>query len=293
MRLTEFIFLLLAVAIVYISALSRTMIPEYLDVQKIELTHTEQIIGITDSLVVPVLYDTLLIDHYAPIERQKELFVNQVLPAVLIVKYQLEKNIKRIENLIQTIEREEVPALPELAFADSLKELFRASSYQNLITRMKPHSNSLVLAQAVVESGWGRSRFAAEGNNLFGVWTTRDDEFSLPSLGTRSGKQVYLKKYDTVLESVDHYFLNIGRHNAYRNFRMKRIAGGNNYELIAALSSYSEEGSEYLLMLRKIISWNNFEKFDNHIIHPNYIINESKLDSYMNEFGEKLNKLKN
>jgi Bax protein len=61
-------------------------------------------------------------------------------------------------------------------FLDSLLLRYESDSYENLLERLKPNPTSLVLAQAAIESGWGQSRFALEGNNLFGIMATAYDK---------------------------------------------------------------------------------------------------------------------
>ena len=144
---------------------------------------------------------------------------------------------------------------------------------------MKPHQTSLVLAQAALESGWGSSRFAIEGNNLFGIWTTSGDPDLIKSLYKREEKSVFVKKYSTVAESIDHYFLTLGRHHAYTNFRTKRYEEADVFQLIETLGRYSEQGEEYTKLLKKIIEWNNLQDYDNYQIDPNYLVEESIIKS--------------
>lgn len=248
--------------------------PLKLNIQQIHLDSIHKLIDIQDSLVVPVLYDTLMIDNLAPVDVRKQQFIDQILPAILIVRFQLENKGRKVKKIIEKIENGESLKHKEAQYADSLMKRFRAKSYENLLIRLKPHPTSLVLAQAVIESGWGRSRFALEGNNLFGVWTTSTDKNVIKSLYNRDEQQVFLKKYNNVAESIDHYFLTLGRHKAYRRFRLKRNEDVDVFDLIETLDNYSENGSEYTLLLKKVIKWNDLQKYDHYSIHPDYIIED-------------------
>ena len=191
------------------------------------------------------------------------------------MRFKTENKSRKVERVIKKIANNEPLRPGEAEFADSLMNRFRAKSYDNLLVRLKPTPTSLVLAQAAIESGWGSSRFALEGNNLFGVWTTSNDKSIIESLYGRGDQQIYLKKYNNIAESIDHYFLTLGRHRAYRSFRLKRYEQGDVYELIDALDKYSETGEAYTLLLRKVIEWNNLKQYDHYVIDPNYIIKDN------------------
>ena len=79
---------------------------------------------------------------------------------------------------------------------------------------------SLILAQSIIESGWGASRFAQEGNALFGQWTWKNDDGIKPKGNLDANFSV--KNFKNLLDSVNSYILNLNTHPAYkelRNFR--------------------------------------------------------------------------
>lgn len=279
MRKIDFYFPIVAMFVLVISLLNSIEGPEQLEVQTIKLDSIHKIIDITDSLVVPVLYDTLMVDQFSLIPDRKEQFINQVLPAILIVRFELEKKSQKIEQIIRKIERNEPLQPEETAYADSLLNHFRAQTYNNLLERLKPHPNSLVLAQAALESGWGLSRLAIEGNNLFGVISSSTDPNSIEMLYKEGKQRFFFKRYDTILESIDHYFLTIGRHNAYKRFRQNRFRDIDVLELIKTLDKYSES-DEYIFMLKKMIEWNNLTQYDNYIIDPKFITKKTLLKEW-------------
>jgi Bax protein len=282
-RKTEIIFLLCAAVVIFISWLDEIEIETELDIQHVHLDSIHKVIPIVDSLVVPVLYDSLIIQKFVTSEERKQQFINQILPAILIVKYQLENNGREVRQVIEKIERGDSLNPDELAFTDSLMVRFRAKTYENLLTRLKPHPVSLVLAQAAVESGWGSSRFALEGNNLFGIWTVPSDPSMMKSRFKKDEQPIYVKKYLNVAESIDHYFLTIGRHNAYGHFRIKRYEEANVFQLLETLDRYSEKGEDYTYQLRKMIEWNDLQIYDHFVIDPEYIVEMSLLDRKIRE----------
>ena len=183
----------------------------------------------------------------------------------------MENKSRKVKRIIKRIELGKKLRPNEISYTDSIKKRFRVSSLENLLQGMKPHQTSLVLAQAAVESGWGSSRFAIEGNNLFGIWTTANDPNVIKSLYDREEQSIYVKKYPNIAESISHYFLTLGRHNAYKKFRAKRYEEKDVFELIEALDKYSERGDEYTSLLKKIVEWNDLQKYDSYTIDPNYI----------------------
>lgn len=124
-------------------------------VQNIHLDSFSQIIPVVDSAVVPVLYDTLLINNLASITEKKQQFINQVLPAVLIVKFNEQQKFDKIRSLLKQLNDGKNLTKNEQIFLDSLSFRYGADSYENLLERLKPNPTSLILAQAAIESGWG------------------------------------------------------------------------------------------------------------------------------------------
>jgi Bax protein len=235
-----------------------------LDVTLVDNHTVEDLIPINDSLVEPVIYQQLAVDKEASPQQRKEQFIAQVLPAILITQYYMEKRLERIDGIIRKIELNEPVDLEDQSFIDSLKIRYHANDYNNLKARLKPHAASLVLAQAALESGWGQSRIAGIANNLFGITTFENDSNAIESKdGTAP---VYMKRYDTIIESVEHYFLILGRHKAYKGFRKKREGEATVYQLIDQLNRYSELGEGYGRLLKRIIKANKLEQYDHYRI---------------------------
>ncbi len=119
----------------------------------------------------------------------------------------------------------------------------------------------LALAQAAKESGWGRSRFAVEGNNLFGQWCYEPGCGLVP--GQRpDGEQHEVAAFDSVDEAIRRYMNNLNTHERYRVFREKRAAlRGSDRSLsgpalVPGLLGYSERGEVYLDELQAMMQQN-------------------------------------
>ena len=125
---------------------------------------------------------------------------------------------------------------------------------------------SMILAQAIIESGWGTSRFAREGNALFGEWTWQKDTGIKPLKKLNANYSV--KSFTNITESLNSYILNLNRHDAYkemRSYRHKIIKNGNEvtgFETANFLEGYAEIGHVYVTKVKEIIISNKLYKFD-------------------------------
>ncbi|MBT5901037.1 MAG: hypothetical protein HOH58_02895 [Opitutaceae bacterium] len=138
---------------------------------------------------------------------------------------------------------------------------------RQLAQRMDIVPPSMVLAQAAVESAWGTSRFAREGNNLFGMRTYEPGTGMVPKRRA-AGATWEVAAYDTVTGGLAAYIHNLNTHGPYIRLRASRaslrkqnkpIRGG---ALVDGLRSYSEQGYEYVAKIRGMISSNNLEQYD-------------------------------
>jgi len=138
---------------------------------------------------------------------------------------------------------------------------------EELLKRIDIVPPSLALAQAIEESGWGTSRFAQEGNALFGMWAWGEN--AMKPQQQRSGKGDYgIARWDSPQQSVDGYMLNINRHPAYAAFRTERArirADGHSptgSELVGTLTHYSERGQAYVDGLNGLMNYNKLHDVD-------------------------------
>lgn len=142
-----------------------------------------------------------------------------------------------------------------------------AGVIEQLLRRVDIVPVSLVLSQAATESGWGSSRFAVEGNNLFGIWCYRPGCGIVPR---RRGKGANheVAAFDTPAKSARAYFRIINTHPAYAEFRelrqllRRRGEALDGLILAAGLEHYSERGEEYIQQIRGMIRGNDLARFD-------------------------------
>ena len=127
-----------------------------------------------------------------------------------------------------------------------------------LLRRVDVIPVSLVLAQAANESAWGTSRFAREGNNLFGIWTWDESKGIVPKKRA-PGHRHLVRRFDSIQESVRYYLHNLNSHPAYTQLRILRAHAREQgrplrgSELAAGLTRYSARGEEYVRLIRQLI----------------------------------------
>ena len=138
---------------------------------------------------------------------------------------------------------------------------------------------SLALAQAAKETGWGTSRFAQQGNALFGQWTWSGEGLKPKDSDKNEGHKVM--KFNVLQASVRAYQRNLNTHSSYSDFRKIRAKlrdmGKPLDSLILAegLNKYAETGEKYVDVLRKIIKQNDLKDFDDAKLLPSSIELES------------------
>ncbi len=131
---------------------------------------------------------------------------------------------------------------------------------------------SLAIAQAAKETGWGTSRFALEGNALFGQWTWSGD--GIKPAGAESDTKHKIMKFNVLKASVRAYQRNLNTHSSYKNFRQLRAQLRDDSEkldsllLADQLDNYAETGREYTKILKKIINQNSLKDFDDVKLMP-------------------------
>ena len=147
-------------------------------------------------------------------------------------------------------------------FVYSLKECIDYL-YANEIPFENRVPKELIIAQAAIETGWGKSRFANEGNNLFGIRTfNKDDEWLLPITWDQNkwigwGVKVYQNKCD----SVKDYVRIINEVWAYEGLREVRDNGGSVYEMADHLTLYASKPT-YTTLVKQLIKYNLEGKYD-------------------------------
>ena len=146
------------------------------------------------------------------------------------------------------------------------KNIHKIDLINKLLISVDVIPNSIVLAQAVNESGWGTSRFAKEYNALFGQYTYDINSGVVP-YEREKGKKHLVKNFATIDKSVESYFKNINTHYAYEKFRLTRklMRDKNNFSninlLVYTLNTYAEDNN-YVETISSIIESNKLSQFD-------------------------------
>ena len=197
-------------------------------------------------------------------KKKKNLFIKIVLPLIL------EEN-----NRIIVDRKKLFKILNKNMNSDSEKKWLNSKFKQygvlnkdlsTLKVRMDIVPVSLAIAQAAKESGWGTSRFAIEGNALFGQWTWSGE--GIKPAGTDSEEKHKVMKFKVLKASVRAYQRNLNTHGSYKDFRSERANMRDSDEelnsLILAdyLDKYAATGKEYTKIIKQIIKQNNLQDFD-------------------------------
>lgn len=210
------------------------------------------------------------LDEIVQVDRRKALFFRMVLPLVLVANERLTADRIRIQDLQARQEAGETLNEADAEWLATEFERYRVETgdFELLLRRVDVVPPSLALAQAAIESGWGTSRFAREGNALFGQWVWGDESDGIVPEKRKDGMTHKIRAFDTPLQAVTAYIKNLNTHRAYREFRDIRArlrnqgAGINGMTLAEGLESYSEKGREYIGLVRSIISANKLRPFD-------------------------------
>lgn len=212
-----------------------------------------------------------------PVADKKKIFFRVAIPLALV------------GNSLVTRDREKLVRLSKLHKKGALSEHDRdwlkrkSSDYQlasdeinetmfaELVERMDIVPNSLMVAQMAGESGWGTSRFANEGNALFGQWSYKG---GIQPKGHQKGKGDYsIKAFKTPLASIQAYILNLNSNHAYDDFRKKRASLRSQEQkptgpaLVGTLINYSQRREAYVKDLQNMMQYNDLIALDNAELH--------------------------
>ncbi|HEY8512187.1 MAG TPA: glucosaminidase domain-containing protein [Cyclobacteriaceae bacterium] len=237
---------------------------------ELKVDSLSQIVPVDDSLVQPILYSHIPGLESVHTEQAKSLFVSALLPSILIVKHSLEQEAAKLHYLLQ----KERWTSRDSAFYEEQRQRYNASNPENLLTRMITLPNSIVLAQAAVETGWGRSRFFLEANNVFGIWSYNPNEPRMRAGSLRDSVEIYVRSYDNLAQSIHDYFRTLGSARAYSSLRRASHETNDPFLLLPHLARYSERGIAYTKQLKTIIQQNNLTRFDNFRINPQFLEEE-------------------
>ena len=201
-------------------------------------------------------------------QKKKDTFIKIVMPLIIDENSKILDNRKKLFKILgkQNNSRGEKVWLKRRFEDYEIKN----EDVTELKVRMDIIPVSIAIAQAAKESGWGTSRFALEGNAMFGQWTYGKD--GIAPLEREKNKGHKILKFPMLRSSVQAYKNNLNTHSGYKEFRKKRadlrrknqnISG---LALVNYLHNYAATGKEYTDILKKIIDQNSLTDFDNAIL---------------------------
>jgi Bax protein len=250
-----------------------------------EVTTGEEMIGLLKEnalweidgkgAVSPLLFASYPdnIEEFATSVR-KRIFFHSLLPVALTALAEINRERLELANILAKIPGGyqqltfsedhgrwgRVLTLDEIEFIKMLTGKYRTNQARVLVNRIDLVPLSMILAQGAIESSWATSRFAQEGNNLFGVWTW--GKKGMVPANRDDGEMHKVAMYDSILDSIRAYILNLNRLPAYRNFREIRKDTMDPLKLADGLLYYSQRGETYVWEVKNFITANNLRQYD-------------------------------
>jgi len=229
----------------------------------------------SEKLVKPIYFTQFPkdLDGLKNTQLKKETFIKIVLPLVVAENEKIFADRKKL--IVLTDKKFTTDPEKQWIRQKLLEYKVKKGDLKELLARMDIIPASIALAQAAKESGWGTSRFALEGNAIFGQWTWSGQ--GIAPLDRASNKNHKILKFPILRASVKAYKNNLNTHKSYSKFREKRsqlraknkkISG---LELTETLNNYAQTGSEYTKILNQIIRQNRLTDFE-----PVSLINSMK-----------------
>jgi len=202
-------------------------------------------------------------------KQQKEAFVEIMLPLIQAENRKIAHLRKLIIDIFNDpfylLNPKKIAFLSKIAKIYKIKDITDKEEFLKKINTIPP---SLALAQAAIESGWGKSRFVKEANNIFGHW-----EYSNKGLAPKSRYEnidinYSIKIFPSLEASIAAYMRNLNRNPAYKKFRelrYKYLKNNRHFTGIEAadtMINYSQKKEEYVKLLKKMIIKNHWDKYD-------------------------------
>ena len=189
---------------------------------------------------------------------RKEVFFNYLLPVI----HKKNAEIVALRNAISNNELND-NQLNDLA----KKYRVETPSKEELLKVIDILPPSLVLAQAANESDWGRSRFAKDFNNYFGIWCFSKGCGVIPKDRDEDATHE-VASFNSIEDCIDYYVLNINRSYAYEDLRLMRKNQRESLQpitgtlLAQGLGNYAFPGDEYIESIQTLINFNQLERHD-------------------------------
>lgn len=232
--------------------------------------------------IPPVVFTRLpLPDPDKEVNDRKKGFFNVLLPAALIAQAEVAQERQLLCDSIDLIGEEavkidfdpgisswqknlKVAAVNKLI---SIAEKYEDTNAASLLKKVDVIPVSLVLAQSAIESAWGLSRFAVQGNNLFGIWTWGKN--GMVPKERDSDKNHRVAVYVSILDSVRAYTLIMNKVSAYERFREIRGETRDPLKLVEGLRNYSSRRNLYVKDVKEMIMQNDLKRYDTNSIASN------------------------
>ena len=242
------------------------ILPKVETVKAVKITQKDEVLIEEPIPIVPEVkkkkekfqtkYKLSVLPENMSIQEKKQRFNELLIPAVNSVYTDLAKQYYEVKLLIENGKDYEKIL--------SLMKAYNAVNTQDLLTRLKPHPQSIAIAQAAIQSGWATSRFTLIENNLFGVWSFDPNEPRIQANEVRDNKDeaIYVKRYASLNESVQDYYRLLATSPLFEEFRQAKMKTNDPYTLIQSLDKYYKEGDDYATGLNELIKYNELEKYD-------------------------------
>jgi len=200
-------------------------------------------------------YTAEIVPPKMSVAQKKERFYALVNPAVQKVHAELMQQFLDVQKDLKSSKNKKK--------IEDLKTQYKVKTDKELLLALKPHPQSIVLAQGAMESSWATSRFFVKAKNIFGMWSINPKEPRIAAGEKREGKRtIWLKKFATLEESVRAYYKTMGRAKTYKEFREVRFKTDDPFKIIEKLDKYSEIGKKYPQELGSMIRYNKLVKYD-------------------------------
>ena len=210
---------------------------------------------------------------YVDVKEKKSAFFEYLLPLVRfsnqLVRVDRER-FKRVQSdpiNLKSPEARKITRRLNSRYRVVLERFPDLSFLEELDKRIGQIPESLALAQAAKESGWGTSRFSKQANNLFGQWCFTKGCGIVPARRSQ-GMTHEIQKFDSVGDAIEAYIYNLNTHRAYSSLREKRYGllkkgkSPSGSELAITLTEYSERGAIYGQEVASLIRYNKLEEYD-------------------------------
>jgi len=202
-------------------------------------------------------------------KQQKQAFVEIMLPLIQAENRKIEVLRKTIINIFNDpfylINPKKITFLTKIAQIYKIKNITDKNEFLKKIDKIPP---SLALAQAAIESGWGKSRFVKKANNIYGHWTYSNKGLAPKSKYDHIKIDYSIRIFPSLEASIAAYMKNLNRNPAYKEFRNLREKYNQKHipftglEAADTMTNYSQKKDEYVKLLKKMIIKNHWDKYD-------------------------------